>query len=715
MRDDDSQPVPAAADGKPARDRPPPNRRRDKPQLSCHACRRRKLRCDRHRPCSNCAKQRRGATSSCTYASSPETIASGSLTRSTKPAVHVHDRLRDLENLVVSLMNKNPPAQVAQVAQPGVPAADEEIYPPQPEAGSLKLSGTETRYQDQTHWDSVLDAISDLKEGVGDSNHTEQTRTSPETPPASSPPVALLYGCKHVSKEELLAAVPARHFADSLLAGYFQALDMASCVIHKGEFMKQYEAFWADRGKVSTIWLGMLFCMFSIAAQYQDYHLEYIRDMPHVTQPDMNLKELSDAYLEKAVQCLVVGEYTKCGPFVLETLSNYIAAEYCRRRDSSVEVWLVLGTTVNLAMRMGYHRDPRHFKEISPYEGEIRRRIWAMLYHMELGLSGAMGMPRQIRDGFVDTEEPRNLLESDFDADTTELPPSRPDTEPTPMMLILAKVRMAKIYGLVSDVVTATQPTPYSEILRIDQVLKDALDNLPAYCRVRSVADSAMDPPAIIAQRIWIQLTYHKAHITLHRRYLTLARDKNRYSHSRRAIVDSSLEILKFQTILHDEVQPCGRLFSIKWRSMSIASHDFLLATSILCFYLKHSGDSIESHELQRITKAMESSYGIWTRFSTKSADAKKAVAVIDAVLPKFLGRDVVAESRQPAYPTPTSSHSISSSRDTMSSYQVPFSFLLETIIEPSPTASTGLDANTESWNDFPWGEFPPVTFNSGF
>lgn len=47
---------------------------------------------------------------------------------------------------------------------------------------------------------------------------------------------------------------------------------------------------------------------------------------------------------------------------------------------------------------MGYHRDPDHFKSISPYgmiftipalilglmgaDGELRRRIWAMLYHL---------------------------------------------------------------------------------------------------------------------------------------------------------------------------------------------------------------------------------------------------------------------------------------------------------------------------------------------
>lgn len=52
-----------------------------------------------------------------------------------------------------------------------------------------------------------------------------------------------------------------------------------------------------------------------------------------------------------------------------------------------------------IIVRMGYHKDPDHFKSISPYgiialiqlctfkgltmiEGELRRRLWAMICHL---------------------------------------------------------------------------------------------------------------------------------------------------------------------------------------------------------------------------------------------------------------------------------------------------------------------------------------------
>ncbi|AEO70698.1 uncharacterized protein THITE_2132143 [Thermothielavioides terrestris NRRL 8126] len=48
-----------------SRQRPPPSRRRDKPQLSCTPCRIKKRRCDRRAPCGRCA--RIGDTSNCVY------------------------------------------------------------------------------------------------------------------------------------------------------------------------------------------------------------------------------------------------------------------------------------------------------------------------------------------------------------------------------------------------------------------------------------------------------------------------------------------------------------------------------------------------------------------------------------------------------------------------------------------------------------------------
>lgn len=41
-------------------------------------------------------------------------------------------------------------------------------------------------------------------------------------------------------------------------------------------------------------------------------------------------------------------------------------------KDKHSGVWLMGGITLRLAMRMGYHRDPDSYPEITVFEGEMR-------------------------------------------------------------------------------------------------------------------------------------------------------------------------------------------------------------------------------------------------------------------------------------------------------------------------------------------------------
>lgn len=52
---------------------------------------------------------------------------------------------------------------------------------------------------------------------------------------------------------------------------------------------------------------------------------------------------------------------------------------------------------------MGYPRDPSRFPSITLFGGEIRRRLWMMLYCMDVMISIQMGMPSLIKDEQCDT------------------------------------------------------------------------------------------------------------------------------------------------------------------------------------------------------------------------------------------------------------------------------------------------------------------------
>ncbi|KAI1335583.1 fungal-specific transcription factor domain-containing protein [Xylariaceae sp. FL0016] len=612
------------------------------------------LRCDRlHPSCSRCKK--RGPSSSCTYAS--KATASNQFVNATSRAAPtgVQDRIQHLEGLVLSLVQKSggnltqaeamsvettPPSTAIRSnasGSQGDRVTDENaLEKPDPaDFGSLSLSSAESRYQDQTHWTSILNAIGRRKDDDATAAPQETAQhhsLSAETSSASSADnheILLLAGCEKISREEILAAFPSKDVADNLLSRCFDLLDLSSCAIHKVEFMKKYNELWRNPQRTPIMFVGLLFSMFAIAARVQDYSESKHQGLEDIARqtPDQSP---GYGYREKAVQCLVLGEYRRGGPFTIETLIHYVASEYIASKDASLDVWLGLGIAVNLAMRMGYHRDPRNFKEISPYDGEMRRRVWTMLYHLDLGLSGQVGMPRNIKDAVVDTAEPRNLLDSDLDPDMIELPPARPDSEPTPVLISIAKNRLARMCGAVSDLVTSTTPSSYAQVLRVDRELQQTFDNLPEYCRVRSMAKSAVDAPATIVQRIYIRMTYHKAQVVLHRRYL--ASNNECHAYSRKTAVEAALQMLHYQHTIHESIQPLGCLYTVRWRITSITYHDFLLATSIVCFYLQKDSTAICSSKLERIRETITRAQKIW-RISD-CAEAKKALQVIDAVMP---------------------------------------------------------------------------------
>ncbi|KAI1259321.1 hypothetical protein F5Y18DRAFT_420863 [Xylariaceae sp. FL1019] len=598
--------------------RPPPNRRREKPQLSCNLCRRRKLRCDRQHPCSNCKARDEYASifSSCTYVTGLPT----------SPSASVQDRLRRLEDLVVSYIGVD---SSALSPLPSVtPAQDKSLA--SSDFGSLKRSCTETKYQDQTHWGSVLDAISELKEDVGDTADSppSQGTAIPTTSSVDSP---LLYGCKPVTKDELLAALPSREIVDALVSDYFEVLEIPSCALNQVEFVKQIRSFWQNPQETPVMWLGLLFSILAISSYLQDYEATGMDN----GRCGLDYPFLGSVFCEKTAQCLLLGQYTRCGPFVCETLMHYLTAECARRRDTNNELWLILSSTAHLAMRMGYHRDPSHFESFSPYEGEMRRRLWAIIYHLDTCMSGQLGVPRLINDAFCDTELPRNLLDSDFSPASSQLPPSRPDTEITPTLIALSKIRIGRLYTMVTNTVTSTQGSTYARILQIDRDIEEAFSAIPLCCRIHSLSDSASDSPVIFLQKILIQTTYYKAQIVLHWRYLTMAKKEDQYSYSKKVTISAALKIVELSHAICEGLNTRGRLFAVRWRILSILHSDsFFLATSVLCFYLSQYRDTISAPELDEITRCLRETKRIWDIRGRSSAEAQQAATAIQTIFP---------------------------------------------------------------------------------
>ncbi|OTB16195.1 hypothetical protein K445DRAFT_59509 [Daldinia sp. EC12] len=503
--------------------------------------------------------------------------------------------------------------------------------------GTLTDSPAGVSYVDGVHWSALLDSISELKDYFQDGPELGPHCQIPLQPtPDYGPCPLLLYGrFTHASKSEILSVLPTRSVADSLVSKFFTSMDLTPvALLHSGQFIRQYNQFWEDPMAAPIIWIGLLFAIMGFSSML----LQRYSDLDNViTPPNAENTLVVRLYREKIVQCLTLGKYTRGGENVLQTLILYVAMEHFLQEDSDFGTHLLLSMILNIAMRMGYHRDPKNFPVISPFDGEIRRRTWAALYQANLIFSSQMGLPSILKDNQIDTEEPHNLADSDFDEDTTELPPSRPETELTPVLYIITRSRVSRTWEKVRDIATDTIPHKYEEILAMEKRVQDDQLRIPPALKMRPIHLSITDPPHLVMQRIWLDICFLRLKIVLHKKYFMLPTQNERYGYSRKVCLKAAMEVLEYQHMVNELVKPSGLLYDTRWKLSSVMNNEFLLATSIVCAYVKQIADTpksaVEGTSTEEVHKLLVMSADCWKRCSGVSRNARRAIKAINLVL----------------------------------------------------------------------------------
>lgn len=96
-----------------------------------------------------------------------------------------------------------------------------------------------------------------------------------------------------------------------------------------------------------------------------------------------------------------------------------------RRHDSPRFVWMMTGLVIRMAQAIGLQRDGSHFEHLTPFEVEMRRRVWWSLCLIDIRASEDQGMEFTITSGSFDTKIPLNINDADINPDTEETPAER--------------------------------------------------------------------------------------------------------------------------------------------------------------------------------------------------------------------------------------------------------------------------------------------------
>uniref|UniRef100_A0A093UZW0 Putative transcriptional regulatory protein C1F7.11c n=1 Tax=Talaromyces marneffei PM1 TaxID=1077442 RepID=A0A093UZW0_TALMA len=347
-------------------------------------------------------------------------------------------------------------------------------------------------------------------------------------------------------------------------------------------------------------------------------------------------------YRERVVQCLTLADYTKCGPYTIETMICYLSIEYAQVADNQTGLWLLLGTIIRLAVRMGYHREASTSSYLSPFQAEMRRRNWAALFMLDSAAADQYGLPRMVNEALVDARPPANLLDEDLGPDMKTLPRSRPEHETTLVGFLAIKNRLLSTRNIITDLTSyPNKPVSYKEILKLDKIIKEQFQNIPGPLKMRPMSKSLTDSSGVIANRIFLALVGYKSRCMLHQHYLLPARTDDRYRYSRKACIESALELLRIQESIREECQIGRRLSHEHWKFETSVKHVFYLACTILCVDLNYDLSEAPSRRrlgketLLKIVKALQGCYNIWVESTDASRESQKAVAMLRFILEK--------------------------------------------------------------------------------
>lgn len=357
--------------------------KRARPQLSCTPCRQGKLKCNREHPiCDQCAKRSRHED--CHYVPPP--------TRN-KQTQNMRGRIKNLESLVVDLINQKsqeheqrPDLKTGENggAMLGTP------HEPNPESlGQLRISnaGTETNYVGAGHWSSLLKEIEEVKDSLEDDDGFDEPQEKLWDDYEARSTVT--FGMpKRITKAQLIHALPPKEEVDRIMPLWFNSADPLLYIIHGPTFQDEYKQFWIDPSSTSVMWIALLYSAMALGIilgprnpklhAYAGAHdgssgLTFDDKNHHLSPGSVN------NFQQLASSAMVLADISKCQPYTLEALMIYGECEFLRRDDHHSKVWLMNGVVVRVAMRMGYHRDPSTFKGMSPFHGEMRRRVWHVL------------------------------------------------------------------------------------------------------------------------------------------------------------------------------------------------------------------------------------------------------------------------------------------------------------------------------------------------
>ncbi|KND94350.1 hypothetical protein TOPH_01290 [Tolypocladium ophioglossoides CBS 100239] len=585
--------------------------KRPRPVKSCTECRKRKLRCDRLLPCSQCQKSSR----MCKYA-----------------AEHDSANLSDTSDMDLAEASRPPKRNCPPGSSDGAgiingdaaqtPAKSGES-PSMPlfEELSLRMERLEKQVRVRSPGTDfsggrIIAAPSDTIRGLTVKRGAQGTRYFGQNSPRvlmklfdeakvfmsqqrniySNPALFSSFRALHGSLQDnfhkamtpitvfvesmmpiqkrMTDILPKKPVCDRLIASYFDTSETIYRILHLPTFSEQYDLYW--EGKLqSESFLAQLLSVLSVASRFE------------TKSKGLGHERVEGVHIPTACALVRIWLDGLKGKQLVEitTLQVEILLLHAQRMITprAQDSWTQLGFVVRLAMTMGLHRDPSEFEPRMPvFLGELRRRLWFTIVDMDLHMSLACNLLSLVRDGDFSCRPPRNLNDAELFPDMQELPPTKPIDQMTDnqlqvyaAMTLGARMRVAPLINRIDNM------RDYQEVLEVGAKLERFLDDINYIFPRHGILNDSQKSKQW-RSRVILDMHVRRPLLALYRPLAMGASDVP--PQISRAYLRSSMVIMRYL----DELDPLLAHFQdITEMYHQILKRDIIQAAFSVCFYIQ--------------------------------------------------------------------------------------------------------------------------------
>ncbi|KAI1928722.1 hypothetical protein LOZ65_001902 [Ophidiomyces ophidiicola] len=553
-------------------------RKRHRLAISCSRCRRLKVKCDRQTPCSHCIRSKR--TEECTYVSHPSSSAKAKLIPSIQSAESSASATASSESPQLlpdlSLSSSCSPTTDPDLDNfQDVAILKDDISPmySYPDKDAIWLS----KFRGETHWAVYLKEFRSIFSP--DNGHLEY----PPLPSQDAGP-DLRVGISNIGnlmdkpKEFILSIIPDREKIQSYVESYLSTVERIYPVLHKPTFQAEIDSFWKNEKTPRWDWLAQYLMVIGIGC---------------LTTSSANNKQVQ-RLLRAAEVCLLQIAFI-LNPTILTinaigmmVIAKHIGAMSCHEYDSCGPL---MGIVIRHAMSIRLHCDPTFgaTTDISPFQIEMRRRLWTTIVHLELQQAITSGMPPLLKIDDFNTMPPSNLDDDDLD------PQRREDFIAAPSAVFTDssfQILLASSFSAAFEVVTAANSLSgnisYEQLSSLDSRIRGLLSET-FLLRSTLLEFSENAAPAWKTLQIsTLEITFRRLLLTLHQRYARQPQASIRYPTSYWSALECSLAVLVRQRQIYEDLDHHE---SAKWFA-ELFKNDFFMAIMMVGIQLCRKDDS---------------------------------------------------------------------------------------------------------------------------